>query len=77
MGEVVRLGCITKGEIPVRTVLDGAQDCEYVLVLGYDKDGNLISSSSTACLERAVFIATQFVHKVHAGEYGDEYGPIP
>lgn len=75
MGEVVHFGGITKADIPVETVLDGAKECEYVLVLGYDKDGNLVASSSTADLERSVFIATQFVHKVHAGEYGSEYGP--
>lgn len=77
MGEVVPLNGQTKGDIPVETVLNGAKDCEYVLVLGYDKDGNLEAGCSTASLERAVFIASRFIHKVHAGDYGSEYGFSP
>ena len=68
MGEVVILGGVTTLEIPVERVLDGAKECDYVLVLGWKGD-EMHTAASDGDLSRALWIATKFIHKLHAGDY--------
>lgn len=70
MGDVVRLGGVTKLPLPVELVLDGAKECDYVLVLGWKGD-EMWSASSEADLTKAVFIASRFVAKTHAGDFDE------
>jgi hypothetical protein len=70
MGEVVVLGGLTTLPIPVERVCDGAKHLEYVLVLGWTKDGEMHTASSDGELQRALWIVTKFMHKLHAGDYG-------
>ncbi len=40
MGKVITLNCITKLDLPVDRVLDGAKEkLKSAVILGYDKDG--------------------------------------
>lgn len=49
MGEVVVLRCVTRLDIPVERVLDGAREhLESGLVIGWDKEGQLYIASSLA-----------------------------
>jgi hypothetical protein len=69
MGDVVILGGETKLPIPVERVLDGAKECDYVLVLGW-KGEEMWTASSDGDLAKALWLATKFIHKIHAGDYG-------
>lgn len=70
MGDVVKLDCVTKLPIDPDDVLDGAKGrLDYVLLLGWDKDGRMYTASSEGQMERAVYIATKFVHRQHHGDY--------
>lgn len=70
MGDVVRLNCMTTLPINPDDVLTGtAGKLDYCLLIGWDKDGNLYTASSEADMERALYVATKFVHKVHNGDY--------
>lgn len=71
MGDVVRLNCMTTLPISPDDVLIGAVGkLDYCLLIGWSKDGELHTASSEGDLERAVFMATKFIHKVHRGDYG-------
>ena len=49
MGKVINIGGITKLDLPVDRVLDGAKDrLESVVIIGYDKDGAEYFASSIA-----------------------------
>lgn len=50
MGDVVLLNVITRLDIPVERVLDGATNAELeeVVVIGYDKEGEFYFSSNKA-----------------------------
>lgn len=70
MGDVVKLGCLTKLPIPPDDVLSGAiGQLDYVLVLGFNKDGEMHTASSSGDLSEALWIATKFIHKLHKGDY--------
>ena len=70
MDNVVMLPCVTTLPIPVERVLEGAKDCDYVLVLGWKGDV-MHTACSDADLQRAIYLATKFIHKVHAGDYDE------
>jgi hypothetical protein len=71
LGEVVELGGYTLLPIDPNKVLTGALDkLDYVLVLGWNKDGSMWSASSEGKMAEAVYIATRFIHKEMAGEFG-------
>lgn len=74
MGEVVLLGGWTKLPIPVDRVLDGAKqhELETVLVLGWDKNGKFYAAASEADSQASTYMAQRFIHKTHAGDYGDD-----
>jgi len=50
LGDVVLLNVITRLDIPVERVLDGATNAELeeVVVIGYDKEGEFYFSSNKA-----------------------------
>ncbi len=49
MGEVVELDCITKLDLPPDRILEKAiGEVDQVIVIGYDKKGDLYFSSSVA-----------------------------
>lgn len=71
MGTVVELDVKTRLPIDPNKVLQGAVDkLDYVLVLGIDKDGQIYAACSDGDMHRAVYIASKFVHKELAGDYG-------
>jgi hypothetical protein len=70
VGDVVKLPCITKLPIEPNDVLTGAIDkMDRVLVLGFDKDGAFYTTASDGDLAQALWLATKFIHKIHAGDY--------
>ena len=49
MGDVITLGNVTKLDLPVDRVLEGAKDqLEGVVLLGYDKEGEFYFASTYA-----------------------------
>ena len=49
MAKVIPLGCITKLDLPVDTILEAAKGkMEGVVLLGYDKDGEFYFASTYA-----------------------------
>jgi hypothetical protein len=50
LGDVVLLNVVTRLDIPVQRVLDGAvnADLEKVVVIGYDKEGEFYFASNKA-----------------------------
>ena len=49
MGKVIPLGCVTRLDMPVDKVLDYAKDkLESVVIMGYDKSGELYFASTMA-----------------------------
>jgi hypothetical protein len=70
MGDVVKLGCVTRLPIPPDDVLEAAVGkLRYVLVLGFGKDGEMYTASSDGDMSEALWITTKFVHKLHEGNY--------
>lgn len=70
MGDVVKLNCVTRLPIPPDDVLTGAVGkLSYVLVLGFDSEGEMYTASSDGDLSEALWAATKFIHKLHAGDY--------
>lgn len=46
---VIPLGCVTRLKLPVDRVLEGAKDrLDDVVIMGYDKDGELYFASTYA-----------------------------
>lgn len=68
MGEVITLDCMTTLPIPVDRVLDAAKTCDYVLVLGW-KDGDMWTAASDSDLEKALWLASKFIHRLHSGDF--------
>lgn len=72
MGEVVRLNCLTTLDISPDDVLNSAVGkLDQVLILGWDKDGELYVASSTSDMKLTVYLATKFVHKEMNGDYSN------
>jgi hypothetical protein len=70
VSNVVKLNCITKLPIPPNDVLTGAIDkLDYVLVLGYGKDGKMWVATSEGKIDTAVYIASKFIHKEMNGDF--------
>jgi hypothetical protein len=70
MGDVVKLNCETTLPIDPNDILTGAIDkLDHCLLIGIGKDGKMYSASSSSDLAWAVYMATKFVAKVHAGDY--------
>ncbi len=75
MGDVVELGGYTRLPIAPDKVLQAAVgELDYVLVLGYNKDGTMYAACSESDLAKSTFLATHFAHRVHAGDFGEEIG---
>ena len=55
--------------VPVRRVLDGATDCEAVLILGTDAAGDLFAAASLSDKPTLLYWLEQFRHKLLAGDY--------
>ncbi len=72
MGDVVKWPGLTRHPIPVEDVCEAAKDLEYILVIGYDKDGELAVRSNTSDSYEAVVAAQRFVHKYFNGDYDVE-----
>ena len=71
MGEVVKLDCLTTLPIDPDDVLNGALGkLDRVLVIGYAKDGGFYTAASDGDMAQALWLATKFIHKLHAGDYG-------
>jgi hypothetical protein len=66
---VTYLHAMTDQRIPVARVLDAAQACEEVLVLGVRPDGALYCAASTGDVHALVFWLETFKHRLLAGEY--------
>lgn len=73
MGDVIKLNCETTLPIDPNDVLTGAVGkLDHCLLLGIDKDGKMYTASSTGDIQWGVYMATKFVAKVHAGDYGTD-----
>lgn len=71
MGEVIDFPGWTKIPIEPDKVLQGAiGKFEQVLVLGIDKDDNVIACSSTPDAKEWLFVCGQFQHKLFRGDFG-------
>jgi hypothetical protein len=70
MGDVVLLNGVTTLPIPVERVLEGAKNLDSVLVLGWTKDGEFYAAASSGSFEESTYLAQQFIHKTHSGDYG-------
>lgn len=68
---VVILPVETLLPIPVERVLDGARHLKYVLVLGWTEEGEFYAACSDGDMHAALFAATKFQHKLHAGDYDE------
>lgn len=70
MGDVVKLNCTTTLPISPEDILTGASGkLDYCLLIGWDKEGEMYTACSEGDMEKAVYMATKFVHKVHHGDY--------
>jgi len=69
--KTIRFQGATTLELPIYRVLLSAMraDFKYVLVLGCDKEGQIVASSSSADVALAVFTMEQFRHNVFSGQY--------
>ena len=66
---VTTLDTSTKMPIPVERVLDGARDLQEVLVIGWDKDGELYGASSTGEVGELLELIERFKFKLLHGDY--------
>ena len=62
----------TKGIIPVKNVLKGAEDLAMVVILGYRKDGTEYFASSTGDAPECAFLAHRYI-KYLLEECEDDY----
>jgi hypothetical protein len=69
MGDVIKWTGNTRLPIPVADVCEESKDLEYVLILGLDKDGHFVVRCSEADIYKATYLANQFIHKEHNGDY--------
>ena len=56
MGEVIVANIITKLDVPVERILDGAQGLASIVVMGYDQDGNEYFASSIASGDEVLWL---------------------
>lgn len=70
MSNVITPGFNTLLPVPVERILEANKDLEYVLVLGYNKEGEFVAACSEADMAKATYVAQQFVTQVHIGGYG-------
>lgn len=78
MGTIVRPGFNTLNDLKPDDVLEGNKgQLEYVLVIGYNKDGALVVACSEASLEKATYWAERFKAAVHMGVYGNPITVAP
>jgi hypothetical protein len=71
MGDVIRAEFLTKADLPVDRVLDGAKDLESVFVLGRDAEGGLVAASSTGDVGEILLMVEEWKHKLLSGGYAD------
>ena len=69
MAEVTYLHAMTAQAIPVARVLDGAQGCTDVLVLGATPEGALYAAASTGDVALLLWWMEQFRYALLSGEY--------
>jgi hypothetical protein len=55
--------------IPVARVLDGAAECQDVLILGTDADGEFYAAASLSDKATLLYWLEQFRHKLLSGDY--------
>jgi hypothetical protein len=69
--EIINFPGLTKADLPVDSILDGARSAELdvVLVLGRDADGNLYAAGSTGDRATNVLLCREFEHKLLSGKY--------
>ncbi len=71
MSDVLQFTGITTQPIDCDQILEAAKgQLSEVLVLGWTKEGKFYGAASQSDLQIAVYLATKFIHKVHA-----EYEP--
>lgn len=76
MGDVVKWNGITRLPIPVDDVLEGAKGkLDYVLLIGWDKNGEFYAATNRADPTEAVYAAEKFIHKEMNEDYGEYGGP--
>lgn len=70
MGKVIPLGCVTKLDIPVDRVLDSAKDnLNSVVLMGYDKEGELYFASTMADGGEVLWLIEQLKLQLLSVEY--------
>lgn len=71
MSEVAGFGGLTKLDVPVDKVLDGAASAtlEAVFVLGRDADGTLYAASSVADMGDVLIMIEEWKHELFSGGY--------
>lgn len=69
MAEVTYLHAMTDQPLPVARVLEAAQACTDVLVLGAAPDGSLYAAASTGDVALLLFWLEQFKFALLSGEY--------
>jgi hypothetical protein len=67
---VLPFGGLTKADVPVEKVLDGAKEAklETVFVLGFDAEGELYAAASVAAAGEFMVAYEQWKAKLYAGE---------
>lgn len=70
MAKVIKFSGLTKGPVPVQSVLAAAKDCQDVLVLGIDDKGEFYAAASMGNSDVALRLAATFQHKLLNGELG-------
>jgi hypothetical protein len=74
MGKVVPLNCITKLDLPVDRVLEGAKEkLEHVVIIGYDKDGEEYFASTFADGGDVLWLLERMKKKLLDGADENEY----
>jgi hypothetical protein len=69
VAEVTYLDRFTPLHVPVGRVLDGAQDCTEVLLLGTAADGSFYVAASTGDAQQLLFWVERFKYNLLSGEY--------
>ena len=73
MGNVTIMGGRTKLDLPVQRIMDGvdADKLESILILGWDKDGELFAASSTPRVGEMLHLMEMFKYELLSGAYDD------
>ena len=56
MGEVIIAPFITRLDVPVERILDGAQGLASIVIMGYDQEGNEYFASSIASGDEVLWL---------------------